>query len=177
MRAVVGLGNPGPEYAATRHNAGFWLADALVAHWGFPPFRRGERARFTEGEVDGVPVRILKPTTYMNSSGAALASLRANPAFNPARDLLILVDDFQIPCGTFRLRGEGSSGGHNGLKSIEAALQSQAYPRLRIGVGPLPEGVSDWSEYVLAPFEPEQREQVEAVMPQMMDEVEKWLRT
>jgi len=177
LRAVVGLGNPGPEYAATRHNAGFWLAEALVAHWGFPPFRRGERARFTEGEVDGVPVRILKPTTHMNSSGAALASLRADPAFSPARDLLILVDDFQIPSGTFRLRGEGSSGGHNGLKSIEAALQAQAYARLRIGVGPLPEGMSDWSEYVLAPFDPEQLEQLETLQPELIAAVEQWLRT
>ena len=176
MRAVVGLGNPGPEYAATRHNAGFWLADALVARWGFPPFRRGERARVTEGEVDGVPVRVLKPTTYMNSSGAALASLRADPAFDPARDLLVLVDDFAIPTSTFRLRGEGSAGGHNGLKSIEGALLSQQYARLRIGVGPLPEGVSDWSEYVLAPFTPEQREQVEAVMPQLVDAVTTWVK-
>jgi len=177
LRAVVGLGNPGPEYAATRHNAGFWLADALVARWGFPPFRRGERARVTEGEVDGVPVRVVKPTTYMNSSGAALASLRAEPAFDPARDLLVLVDDFAIPTGTFRLRGEGSAGGHNGLKSIESALLSQQYARLRIGVGPLPDGVSDWSEYVLAPFTPEQREQVEAVMPELIGAVEQWVRS
>ena len=177
MRAVVGLGNPGPEYAATRHNAGFWLADALVERWRFPPFRRGERARVSEGDVAGVPVRVLRPTTYMNASGAALASLRADPAFNPATDLLVLVDEFRIPTGTFRLRSEGSAGGHNGLKSIEAALQSQQYPRLRIGVGPLPEGVSDWSEYVLEPFTPEQREQVEAVMPQLIETVEKWLRS
>ncbi len=176
MRAVVGLGNLGPEYAATRHNAGFWLADALVARWGFPPFRRGERARVTQGAVDGVPVRVLKPTTYMNSSGAALASLRADPGFDPARDLLILVDDFAIPTGTFRLRGEGSAGGHNGLKSIESALLSQQYARLRIGVGPLPEGVSDWSEYVLAAFTPEQREQVEAIMPQLVDVVTQWVK-
>jgi len=177
LRAVVGLGNPGPEYAATRHNAGFWLADALVERWRFPPFRRGERARVSEGDVAGVPVRVLKPTTYMNASGAALASLRADPAFNPATDLLVLVDEFRIPTGTFRLRSEGSAGGHNGLKSIEGDLQSQQYPRLRIGVGPLPEGVSDWSEYVLEPFTPEQRDKVKALMPQMMDEVEKWLRT
>ena len=176
MRAVVGLGNPGPEYAATRHNAGFWLADALVARWGFPPFRRGERARITEGDVEGVAVRVLKPTTYMNASGAALASLRADPTFDPARDLLILVDDFAIPSGTFRLRAEGSAGGHNGLKSIESALLSQQYARLRIGVGPLPEGVSDWSEYVLASFTPEQREQVEAIMPQLVDAVTKWVK-
>ncbi len=177
MRAVVGLGNPGPEYAATRHNAGFWLADALVAHWGFPPFRRGERARFTQGEAAGIAVRLLKPTTSMNRSGAALASLRADPAFHPATDLLIVVDDFQIPIGTFRLRAEGSSGGHNGLKSIEGALQSQAYPRLRIGVGPLPDGVGDWADYVLAPFDAEQAEQLEALRPRLIDEVEKWLRT
>ena len=176
MRAVVGLGNPGPEYAATRHNAGFWLADALVARWGFPPFRRGERARVSEGSVAGVAVRVLKPTTSMNRSGAALASLRADPSFDPARDLLILVDDFQIPIGTFRFRTEGSAGGHNGLKSIEGALQSQQYARLRIGVGPLPEGTGDWTDYVLAPFEPEQIEQVEALLPPMVEAVTKWVK-
>jgi len=126
--------------------------------------------------VAGVPVRILKPTTFMNRSGAALASLRAEPTFNPARDLLILVDDFQIPLGTFRLRSDGSAGGHNGLKSIEGALQSQQYARLRIGVGPLPEGVSDWADYVLAPFEPDQVEQINALMLQMIEAVDKWLR-
>ncbi len=158
-----------------RHNAGFWLADAVAAHWNLPPFRRAERARATEGVVAGVPVRVLKPTTYMNRSGAALASLRADPAFDPTRDLLILVDDFAIPSGTFRLRTEGSSS-HNGLKSIEAALQSQAFARLRIGVGPLPEGAGDWADYVLAPFEPEQVEQIEALMPQMVDAVDRWVR-
>ena len=112
----------------------------------------------------------------MNRSGAALASLRAEPAFSAARDLLILVDDFQIPLGTFRLRTDGSAGGHNGLKSIEGALQSQQYARLRIGVGPLPEGVSDWADYVLAPFEPDQVEQINALMPQMVEAVETWLR-
>ena len=176
MRAVVGLGNPGPEYAATRHNAGFLLADAVAAHWQLPPFRRAERARATEGSVAGVPVRVLKPTTFMNRSGAALASLRADPAFDPTRDLLILVDDFQIPLGTFRFRPDGSAGGHNGLKSIEGALQSQQYARIRVGVGPLPEGIGDWADYVLAPFEPEQREEVDALMPQMIEAVEKWLK-
>ncbi len=177
MRAVVGLGNPGPEYAATRHNAGFLLADAVARRWNLPPFRRAERARATAGTVAGVPVRILKPTTFMNRSGAALASLRADPAFTPARDLLILVDDFQIPLGTFRLRPDGSAGGHNGLKSIEGALQSQQYARLRIGVGPLPEGTGDWADYVLNAFEPAELEQVESLIPQMIDAVDKWLKT
>jgi peptidyl-tRNA hydrolase, PTH1 family len=177
LRAVVGLGNPGPDYAATRHNAGFLLADALAGHWQLPPFRRSERARATEGTVGGASVRILKPTTFMNRSGAALASLRADPAFDPARDLLILVDDFQIPLGTFRLRPEGSAGGHNGLKSIEGALQSQQYARLRIGVGPLPEGTGDWADYVLAPFEPDQLKEVDALMPAMIEAVEQWLKS
>jgi len=126
--------------------------------------------------VTGLPVRILKPTTFMNRSGAALASLRADPTFTPSRDLLILVDDFQIPLGTFRLRAEGSAGGHNGLKSIEAALQSQQYARLRVGVGPLPEGTSDWSDYVLNPFESEEVKQIESLMPQMVEAVDRWLR-
>ena len=127
--------------------------------------------------VAGAAIRILKPTTFMNRSGAALASLRADPTFTAPRDLLILVDDFQIPLGTFRFRPEGSAGGHNGLKSIESALQSQQYARLRIGVGPLPEGIGDWADYVLNNFEPEEREQVDALMPQMIETVEKWLRT
>jgi len=152
------------------------LADAVAQRWQLPPFRRAERARATEGTVAGVPVRVLKPTTYMNRSGAALASLRADPTFVPARDLLILVDDFAIPTGTFRLRAEGSAGGHNGLKSLEGALQSHQYARLRIGVGPLPEGITDWADYVLAPFEPEQIEQVEALMPEMVDAVDRWVR-
>jgi len=177
LRAVVGLGNPGPEYAATRHNAGFLLADAVAAHWQLPPFRRAERARATEGTVAGVPVRILKPTTFMNRSGAALASLRADPAFAASRDLLILVDDFQIPLGTFRMRPDGSAGGHNGLKSIEGALQSQQYARLRVGVGPLPEGIGDWADYVLSAFEPNELQQVEDLMPQLIESVEKWLKT
>ena len=148
----------------------------MAAHWQLPPFRRAERARATEGTVAGSPVRVLKPTTYMNRSGAALASLRADPAFDAARDLLILVDDFQIPLGTFRVRPDGSAGGHNGLKSIEGSLQSPQYARLRVGVGPLPEGTGDWADYVLAPFEREELEQLESLMPQMIDAVEKWLR-
>jgi len=126
--------------------------------------------------VFGVPVRILKPTTFMNRSGAALASLRADPTFTPARDLLILVDDFQIPLGTFRFRPDGSAGGHNGLKSVEGALQSQQYARLRVGVGPLPEGIGDWADYVLNAFEPAELEQVESLIPQMIDAVDKWLK-
>ena len=151
------------------------MADALVRHWGLSPFRRGERARVADGAVDGVPVRVLKPTTMMNRSGAALAGLRADPAFVPAKDLLIVVDDFNIPLGTYRFRPSGSAGGHNGLKSIEAALQSQEYARLRVGIGPLPDA-EPWEEFVLAPFDETERQQVDALMPQLVQAADEWLR-
>ena len=151
------------------------MADALVARWGFPPFRRGERARVSEGVVDRIPVRVLKPTTMMNRSGAALASLRADPTFTPATDLLVVVDDFNITCGTFRLRGSGTAGGHNGLKSVEGTLQSQQYARLRVGIGPLPAGEA-WEDYVLSPFSDDERAQVEALLPQLVDAVDQWVR-
>jgi PTH1 family peptidyl-tRNA hydrolase len=171
----VGLGNPGPEYADTRHNAGFRLADRLAERWGFGPFRRGERVRETAGTIGGTAVKVLKPQTYMNRSGAAVAPLRALPEFDPTRHLLILVDEVALPLGKFRLRGAGSAGGHNGLKSIEGALQRQDYARLRIGVGPKPPEVDDLADYVLAEFTPEERETLESLLDPMADAVESWL--
>ena len=148
----MGLGNPGPEYFETRHNAGFRLADHLVGRWRLGPLRRGDRARVAEGAWNGHPVRVMQPQTYMNRSGAALAPLLALPEFDPSRDLLILVDDVALPIGRFRLRGAGSAGGHNGLKSVEGALRRQDYARLRIGVGPVPPELEGLSDFVLDPF-------------------------
>ena len=171
----MGLGNPGPEYFETRHNAGFRLADQLAARWRLGEFRRGDRAGTAEGEWNSHRVRLLKPLTYMNRSGAVLAPLRASPEFDPSRDLLILVDDVALPLGRFRLRGAGSSGGHNGLKSIEGALQRQDYARLRIGVGPAPPGLEDLADFVLAEFEPEERETLGQLLEPMSEAVECWL--
>jgi PTH1 family peptidyl-tRNA hydrolase len=171
----VGLGNPGPEYIQTRHNAGFRLADHLAARWKLGEFRHGDRARMAEGDWDSHRVRLLKPLTYMNRSGAVLAPLRALPEFDPSRDLLVLVDDVALPLGRFRLRGAGSSGGHNGLKSVEGALQRQDYARLRIGVGPAPPGLDDLAEFVLAEFEPEEQETLSELLEPMAEAVECWL--
>ena len=171
----MGLGNPGPEYADTRHNAGFRLADRLAERWGLGPFRRGERARVASGAAQGVAVKLLKPQTYMNRSGAALAPLRALPGFDPARHLLVLVDDIALPPGRFRLRGAGSAGGHNGLKSVEGALQRQDYARLRIGVGAKPAGSDDLADWVLSDFTREEREAIDALLDPMADAVECWL--
>jgi PTH1 family peptidyl-tRNA hydrolase len=171
----VGLGNPGPEYSETRHNAGFRLADHLAGRWRLGPWRRAERARAVEGSWNGDAVRLLLPTTYMNRSGAALAPLRALPDFDPSRDLLVLVDDVALPMGRFRLRGAGSAGGHNGLKSIEGSLQRQDYARLRIGVGPPPTGLDDLADFVLAEFTREERETLAGLLDPMAEAVECWL--
>ncbi len=132
-------------------------------------------ARESIGEVHGHEVAIIKPLTYMNRSGAALASLRSLPAFDPARDLLILVDDFALPLSRFRLRGAGSAGGHNGLKSIEGTLRRQDYARLRIGIGPLPPSAADTADFVLGNFEPEERDTLTRQLDPMAEAVESWL--
>jgi peptidyl-tRNA hydrolase, PTH1 family len=170
----VGLGNPGPEYEDTRHNAGFRLADRLVARWKLPPFRRADRARQSQGSWQSHPVTVLKPQTYMNRSGAALASLRSLPGFDPSQHLLILVDEVALPIGRFRLRGAGSAGGHNGLKSVEGALQRQDYARLRIGVGPQPID-DDLSDFVLGPFTADENQILENLLDPMTEAVESWL--
>ena len=120
-------------------------------------------------------VRVLKPQTYMNRSGAALAPLRALSGFDPATDLLVLVDDVALPLGKFRLRGAGSAGGHNGLKSIEAALQRRDYARLRIGVGPAPASADDLVEFVLGRFTAEERTVLDGLLDPMAEAVECWL--
>ena len=171
----MGLGNPGPEYEGTRHNAGFRLADRLAERWRLGPFRRGERAREVQGAWQRIPVRILKPQTYMNRSGAAITPLRASAEFDPSQHLLILVDEVALPVGRFRLRGAGSAGGHNGLKSVEGALQRQDYARLRIGVGPAPSGLEDLADFVLDEFTQEEREVIEALLDPMSEAVECWL--
>ena len=175
LQAIIGLGNPGPEYENTRHNAGFLLADHLAAHWKLPRFRRVPAARESRGMAGGRELCILKPQAYMNRSGSVLSPLIARPEFDPSRDLLVLVDDFALPVGRFRLRGAGSAGGHNGLRSIEGALRRQDYARLRIGIGPLPPGTRDSADFVLAEFTGEEREAVSGLLGLMTEAVECWL--
>lgn len=111
----------------------------------------------------------------MNRSGLAVEPLLAEPGFEPVRDLLILSDDFALPLGTFRLRAQGSAGGHNGLRSVEATLGSNQYGRLRIGIGPLPPGVEDRADFVLEPFERTELGTLVELMPDLVDAVECWV--
>lgn len=127
-----------------------------------------------EGRHVDRAVRIIKPQAYMNRSGAILAPLRASKDFDPATELLVLVDDVALAPGRFRLRGAGSAGGHNGLRSIEAALGRRDYARLRIGVGAQDPG-EDLADYVLDAPPPEEREAIDAQMASMAEAVECWL--
>jgi PTH1 family peptidyl-tRNA hydrolase len=173
-KAIVGLGNPGPEYERTRHNAGYLLADRLAARWGWGAFRRVDDAVAATGTLGSVPVRVLKPTTFMNASGNALRALRSS-AFDPTNDLLVLVDDVAFDPGTFRLKGAGSAGGHNGLKSVEAALRRQDYARLRIGIGAKPPEYDDLADWVLGRLTADERAAIDAALDTMADAVECWV--
>jgi len=171
---VVGLGNPGPEYARTRHNAGFILADALARAWSLGTFRRRGPARVTQGSVGDAAVALIKPQTYMNRSGAAVRLLLTEPDFDPTHHLLVVTDDAALPLGTFRLRARGSHGGHRGLESVEHALASREYARLRIGVGPQPAGVI-LEDYVLEEFADAELEELGKLLPELCDAVTCWV--
>ncbi|HEX3533128.1 MAG TPA: aminoacyl-tRNA hydrolase [Gemmatimonadaceae bacterium] len=179
MKVILGLGNPGREYAATRHNVGWWLIDHLADVWHFDGWKKDGDSHAASGVVGGVKVKLVKPQTYMNLSGQVMKNYVRRPFWSPAKDLLVVVDEVQIPVGRFRIRARGSAGGHNGLKSVEAALGNQEYPRLRIGVGPSEDrkGVyGDLADFVLAPFARDEREDVLALLPSLTATVETWLK-
>ncbi len=178
MKVILGLGNPGREYAATRHNVGWWLIDHLADVWHFDRWKKDGDAVSSSGVVDGQKVRLLKPQTFMNLSGQALKNYVRRPFWSAAKDLLVVVDEVQLPVGRYRIRARGSAGGHNGLKSVEHTLKTRDYARLRIGVGPSEErkGIyKDLADFVLAPFARDEREDVLALMPQFAATVETWL--
>jgi PTH1 family peptidyl-tRNA hydrolase len=174
VKIVVGLGNPGPEYDATRHNVGWWMLDRLSHDWRFEAYRREGPALKTKGMVGGREVLLVKPTTFMNRSGLALRFLRELQKFDSAQDLLVVVDDAALDVGRVRFRPSGSPGGHNGLKSVSGALRSDEYPRLRIGVGRVPEGM-DLADWVLSPMPAEEEEVVVGLLPELTRAVEVWL--
>jgi PTH1 family peptidyl-tRNA hydrolase len=185
MKLVVGLGNPGREYVGTRHNIGFEVIDRLAEKLGW--VRPGEFDRMAKSKFDslaydgsvltaaGEPEKLLllKPVTYMNLSGravqAALGFYQATPA-----DVMIVLDDLALPCGRLRLRGSGSSGGHNGLKDIERALGTPDYPRLRLGIDPPPPPIAG-KDYVLGRFAPEQRKLIDPAIVRATGAIVTWI--
>lgn len=175
MNLILALGNPGDRYRDTRHNAGWWLADHLASRWSIGPFRQAGAEASADGRAGGVDVRIVKPLTYMNRSGRALARYLAGPGFRFRDDLLVLVDDAAIPPGTFRLRARGSAGGHNGLRSVEEQLGSREYARLRIGVGSPPDADVDLVDWVLGVPGQADEEEILGQFGRMAVAVESWM--
>jgi peptidyl-tRNA hydrolase, PTH1 family len=156
LQVVIGLGNPGSRYARTRHNIGFRVVDALAQRVDVL-FTRAA-AEYAEARLEGPagPVVLLKPLTYMNLSGRALAAWRAANQDEATAELLVVCDDIHLPLGTVRIRARGSAGGQNGLASLLAVVGDLDLPRVRLGVGPAEEPVdpADWADYVLAEFSP-----------------------
>jgi peptidyl-tRNA hydrolase, PTH1 family len=145
-KSVLCLGNPGPEYSMTRHNVAWWLADRLADHYGLGRFRKQGLAGVARGTIEGASAQVVKPLTFMNRSGRLVEGLDRVEGFDIGQDLLVVVDEVALEPGRSRFRPDGSAGGHNGLKSVQAALGTTQYPRLRIGVGSAPPGhdMVDW---------------------------------
>ena len=177
MKAILGLGNPGREYEHTRHNVGWWVLDHLADVWRLSGWRRDGETLTLAGTLDGQPVRLVKPLTYMNLSGQVLRPYLRRPSWSAASDLMVVVDEAALPLGTFRLRARGSAGGHNGLKDVERALGTQEYARLRIGIKPEdPRRVGNLSDFVLSRFAKEERDVVLELLPRVQDAIEIWVR-
>ena len=183
MKLIVGLGNPGSEYRDTRHNAGFMVADALVDRWRVRDQWREKfealliktavhdaRASMVAG---GDQVVIVKPLTFMNLSGQAVAGLAGFYKIEPP-DIFIVTDDVALPVGRLRARREGGAGGHNGLKSIIQSLATQAFPRMRVGVG-RGDNRRDLADHVLGRFDADERDTVSAAVLRAADATEMFL--
>ena len=174
MKLIVGLGNPGSTYRGTRHNAGFDVLDCLAARHGLRFVKnRDAQSALAEGSIAGQEVILQMPLTYMNLSGEAVACLVRKHQL-PLSNLLVVVDDAALPFGRLRFRAEGSAGGHNGLKSIEACVQTISYARLRVGIGD--SGGGDLADYVLSSFTPEERDALPELYERAAKAVELWIQ-
>jgi peptidyl-tRNA hydrolase, PTH1 family len=167
---VVGLGNPGPKYAGTRHNAGFMVLDLLAERVGGRFKSHKSRCDVLEGHLAGQPVVLAKPTVYMNESGGPVVAVARFFKVGPER-LTVVHDELDLPFGTLRLKRGGGDGGHNGLRSITASLGSKEYARTRFGID-RPPGRQDPADYVLREFSAPQRKELGYLVDRAADAVE-----
>lgn len=170
MKFVVGLGNPGKKYAHTRHNAGFLLIDKLARS---KHIKLTRHRRFYNGRINlaGESILLVKPLTYMNNSGEVVRQIVVDKL--SLEDLLIIFDDFQLPLGKIRIRRKGSSGGHKGLESITQHLETDNFPRLRIGIGR--PSVQDSVKYVLGNFTRQETSQISSVFDKAIEMIKSWV--
>lgn len=173
QRLIVGLGNPGEQYAGTRHNVGFWIISLLARRHSVALRFHRYHSRFGMGTIAGVPLVLAQPMTYMNRSGEAVRALLRAYALTPDQ-MLVVYDDVALPLGTLRTRPSGSAGGHNGMRSIIEAIGTQQFPRLRFGIGIAPKD-TDLAEFVLSPFEPHEKPLVQCLLEIACDACEAWL--
>lgn len=181
MKLIVGLGNPGRQYVATRHNVGFELVDQLAASigWVSTPgdFDRVARTKFEglflDGNFAGDKLALLKPMTFMNLSGKSVQQGMAFYQMQPS-EILVVLDDLALSCGRLRIRGSGSSGGHNGLNDIEKMIGTKDYARLRIGIDAAPQFVPA-KDYVLGRFSEEQRTLLDPAFKRAVDAARVWI--
>ena len=174
MKLIIGLGNPDRRYRNTRHNVGWEVIDRLAHRLGIAVNQEDGWATVGSGTVARRRVLLAKPKTYVNLSGTAVADLRRGHRVKVA-DLLVVVDDLDLPLGRLRLRPGGSHGGHNGLRSIIDALGSDAFPRLRVGIGRPPAGM-DPADFVLTPFTVEERAVMEVALDRAAEAIDTALR-
>lgn len=172
-KLIVGLGNPGPTYVATRHNIGFRCVEELARRHGLSFGRGRQQAEVATGTIAGHALVLAKPQTYMNDSGLAVAPLVRFYQVEAA-DLIVVYDDLDVPFGSLRLRAGGSAGGQRGMRSVLTYLGRDDVPRLRVGIG-RPPGRMPAERYVLAPFTAEEREQVPAIVDAAADALTMWL--
>lgn len=176
-RMLVGLGNPGKGYERNRHNVGFMLLDRLADYWQCALAAQGkfraEWGKVTRGNQQWL---LVKPLTFMNASGEAVQRLAAFYQV-PASEIMVVYDDLDLPLGTIRCRPEGSSGGHNGMKSIESKLGTKQFPRLRVGIGRDERGKSATVSYVLSDFSKSENVHVEQALERAENLIEEWGNT
>jgi PTH1 family peptidyl-tRNA hydrolase len=171
-KLIVGLGNPGRKHANNRHNVGFQCLDRLAEALGLSFSRRKHKALLAQGETAGIKVILAKPQTFMNLSGEAVERLAHFYQVTP-ENILVIYDDLDLPVGKIRLRPEGGSGGHKGMKSIIEHLGTNGFCRLRVGIGRPPHG--DPVDYVLGDFTPDERIAMDEARERVVSAVELWL--
>lgn len=172
MKLIVGLGNPGSEYAKTRHNAGFMVLERLAQRHDISGVKTNFHAGVLDGHVAGHRCLLAQPMTYMNRSGLTVSEAMNFYKLDP-EDLLVVVDEVALDVGTIRLRATGGAGGHNGLKDIEARLGTAGYPRLRIGVGSPTRAAR--KDFVLGRFTEDQLADLDPALNRACDCIESWL--
>lgn len=172
MRLIVGLGNPGRSYAATRHNVGVMAMEQAAVRWNIP-LREVASARRGRGTYNQVDLTLAQPLAWMNLTGPIVRDLLTELGL-PPHDLLVIHDDLDLPLGCLRIKRSGGSGGHNGIRSIQAALASEDFPRLKIGIG-RPAPGEETADYVLAPFHHDERGTVRHAVDQAVRALESYL--